>query len=850
MNISSPSSPKETEAFENGSHRRKQPVNIMKGSCSSSVLFNEAGRSIESSCLLFQKKTWTRCYLLCSQPTDISTVVLYIYKSHKRRLKNDETSAISLNTFVGLESGFELKKQNNTMCVITQTNILIVSFRSPEMLIMWETWIHHACSKGSVFYAQLVGAPEASRAYDCINCEVRLHIHDGRIALVSGCPQRLIGFWLLNEIIRVCFAHNKMQFFGNDRSGVDDGMYSLICGRIQLLEKHYKLASKPGLLTVFLEQKEGDGLWNECKPEVSSKTVLRNSSIRSVQNSEIDHFSLPNIRRSSSRKSAPLRVVHASYVNVPTNSRFLSVSNASSMASCSVPYANEMMCEEDYVHSQSEPSVSSVENWDKASDLHLNSTSKEHRILLNSTISSARSLSRADSWPRPLADEIIRRREISLHSRKWYASNSRETKGRFMKQEKKCSSANKYEFNSCQGKSNQRLPKRSRSLGMEAKFLGASREENWNRAKRIIGGVRKSINELNVCKTIPLPSVDGMNRFTERLACNNIQELESTMPGFTSSLSAQSINRLPGLIKLPPKKFSLRRARHILTKSLQKSISGSFSKYDGERCLNHFNLEDATCLEPVVDSIESAVNKGRARLLEAERNSGFVDRTSFLNLSSNHSIKIAVPENAAVSSIWSTLDGANRTELLDDQILPKSDISCSQYFGDSNSFSQLLNGQPTKISENSVPKTPLFVTSVGNPATAESIKGSGNSTNESNMEPSHFIPFCTAAASLSGSYCNLEAKIIRNFSQRSAEVSRTVYVQIDPIATLGAIQTQQTMMRDRARVGSLVKNKCFSSQNSVESKDRSEEGLNRGGFFARRLWRKLPMSMSHADLRF
>lgn len=54
-----------------------------------------------------------------------------------------------------------------------------------------------------------------------------------------------------------------------------------------------------------------------------------------------------------------------------------------------------------------------------------------------------------------------------------------------------------------------------------------------------------------------------------------------------------------------------------------------FQKYDGERSANHFNLEDAKCLEPIVDCIESAVKKGRARLIEAERrNSGFTERGS------------------------------------------------------------------------------------------------------------------------------------------------------------------------------------------------------------------------------
>ncbi|VDO14832.1 unnamed protein product, partial [Brugia timori] len=175
--------------------------------------------------------------------------------------------------------------------------------------------------------------------------------------------------------------------------------------------------------------------------------------------------------------------------------------------------------------------------------------------------------------------------------------NGRETKGRFVKQEKKSAGSKPYECGNFRGQS-ERLPKRSRSLGMESKYLNSSRERNWNRAKRIIGGVRKSINDLNACKfsssldKLALPSMlhheavavasssnDDTNQI-DRVIPDGLQELEFTTQGFASSLSSQSMNRLPGLIKLPPRKFSLIRARHILTKSLQNSISGSFSVGD------------------------------------------------------------------------------------------------------------------------------------------------------------------------------------------------------------------------------------------------------------------------------
>uniref|UniRef100_A0A8R1XZ48 IRS-type PTB domain-containing protein n=1 Tax=Onchocerca volvulus TaxID=6282 RepID=A0A8R1XZ48_ONCVO len=767
----------------------------------------------------------------------------------------------SVPSWVSKLASFELKKQNNTMCVITQLYILTVSFQAAEMLTMWETWIYHTCSKGSLFYAQLIGAPETSRAYDSLNCEVRLHIHNGRIALVDGYPQRLLGFWFLNDIIRVCFNDNKLQFFANDKSGLDDGMYSLVCGRIQLLEKHYNLANMPGLLTAFLKQKEGDGLWYEDKFADSSQTIIQHSNMCDIQNPEINRFVSPS-------------AASASYVNVLMDPRSLPLSNAPSMASCCVSYVNDMG--EECLHSQSEPSVLSVGHWDKSSAVLLNSSVRNRNIpAFSNAATSNKILSRADSWPRPLTDEIIRERELSVHTREWCAVNGRETKGRFVKQEKKNTTGSKhYECSSFRRQSG-RLPKRSRSLGMESRYLSSSREKNWNRAKRIIGGVRKSINDLNACKfsasldKLALPamlhhetaamassSIDDTKQI-ERVLPDGLQETEITNQGFASSLSAQSMNRLPGLIKLPPKKFSLIRARHILTKSLQKSISGSFSKYDGERSANHFNLEDAKCTEPLVDSIESAVKKSRARLLEAERrNSGLNDRASPTSRSS-HSVRTTLPENVAVSSTWSTVGLSYVTESCLSSFDQKSPVkntmsAVDECYNAVNLFSMIPDRQLIKKSESLSPapvRTDLLPL-VKRPSRVESMKNSLTVAKETNAEKCQSIPLCTATASLSGSYCNLETKSSRNLSQKSAEVSRTVYVQIDPVATLGATQTQQTMMRDRARVDNLVKNKHFSSQNNMESKDRSDEGWNRSGFFARRLWRKFPVSKSYSDLRF
>lgn len=69
-------------------------------------------------------------------------------------------------------------------------------------------------------------------------------LQDGRFALVEGRPQRIIGFWRIKDVIRISFISNVLHFFAHDPSGVDDGMYSLACGKIEEIEKHFSMCKK------------------------------------------------------------------------------------------------------------------------------------------------------------------------------------------------------------------------------------------------------------------------------------------------------------------------------------------------------------------------------------------------------------------------------------------------------------------------------------------------------------------------------------------------------------------------------------------------------------------------------
>ncbi|VDM49389.1 unnamed protein product [Toxocara canis] len=142
-------------------------------------------------------------------------------------------------------ASFMLKKERNTLCVITRCDVVVVAFASVENLICWESWLHQTCFRGAMLYAQLIDAPESSRARSLLNREVRVHIHDGRFALVEGRPARVIGFWNTSDILRVGFRHNVMHFVTVHGLVEDEGVFALVCGQIQQLARFFHLAKRP-----------------------------------------------------------------------------------------------------------------------------------------------------------------------------------------------------------------------------------------------------------------------------------------------------------------------------------------------------------------------------------------------------------------------------------------------------------------------------------------------------------------------------------------------------------------------------------------------------------------------------
>uniref|UniRef100_A0A915A8V5 IRS-type PTB domain-containing protein n=1 Tax=Parascaris univalens TaxID=6257 RepID=A0A915A8V5_PARUN len=1015
----------------------------------SDVVFNETGRSIESSCMLFRNKKWKEFYMMCCQPNDIRNVFVFVYKNRKNRLKNKELFTVTCDTFVGFESGFLLKRERNTLCVMTRFDVVIAAFASIQTLIYWESWLHQTCCRGAMLYAQLIDAPESSRARRLLNREVRIHIHDGRFALVEGRPPRVIGYWNTSDILRAGFLQNVMHFITVEGLGQDEGIFAVVCGQIRQLEKFFRLSKKPGLLISYLNHKTADGPWmNSIRTTASMISFPVSASFDchfegSAENGDLtghtdasygtrngvrrwdalsgaasqpsvcvtksdsstfeddfppgtcelrEHISAPISQKVSGTDSPGLRTHvhgysspspplymnyeafmkavtkvnvggqndcesatairhadgHFDYVNIPNTS-------SATKSSCDIRRASSDTPSYVNVNEPNSGTFFSTEIVDGhfssngGASNHCLSTPPASARVFNSELSiastrqheengkcidlgsrntpppnhshsSRKVVCRAGSWPKHVcnfAEHMPGSHHLSTCSIgvNGYAFGSgcvgarscnmqlpttnvggafdyerkvaSECKGKYLRQQQRGARTRGRDAASFRDKTRMKQHQRSRSVGLEAtvKRSGSTREENWDRAKRIIGGARKSMNgsrsamqSASLDKLISSPnnsSRSGLPQSTLRLeapsppaAAEKIPRLdifvnaETIQSDASTSASLQGPSPIPGLVKLPPERFGLKRMGNILTKSLRKSVTGSYSKYDGERATHHYNPGDTKELPPVVDCIESAVNKGRARLIEADRrNSGFVDGIHSTNVSSHvpahirHRYTLTVEtcdllkpsvasarakesggESDAVSFNSHTLSNSSVDALAANIVSSMS--RPNEVSGDKN----FPCGAPPLPPKTYLKKTALEESRL--PVIGERIQSSIGSVQRS----------------LQGNYCAVVASNACECStQRKAshEDAHTVYTQIDPVATVAATQTQADMMRERERQGAgrLIGQGAYASDrvlltNKKRAHGSDDRNSTSKGFFARHIWRRPSKTRSHCDLRF
>ncbi|KAG7202030.1 hypothetical protein KM043_004714 [Ampulex compressa] len=165
---------------------------------------------------------------------------LQLYADSKDRYKQGQTKAsLSLQHFLGVESGFTLDKESNTIAIICQDVTVVLAFDTRERLIQWQVKISNNLGEDQQFLILISTAPSKTKLS---NGPAHLHIQDRRFCLTVGIPPRLVGIWDIGHLRRYGVVEGRFCFEGGSRCGRGEGLHVLITDQGEDIVKTLQLA--------------------------------------------------------------------------------------------------------------------------------------------------------------------------------------------------------------------------------------------------------------------------------------------------------------------------------------------------------------------------------------------------------------------------------------------------------------------------------------------------------------------------------------------------------------------------------------------------------------------------------
>ncbi|XP_021915465.1 uncharacterized protein LOC110827779 isoform X3 [Zootermopsis nevadensis] len=172
---------------------------------------------------------------------------LQLYRDSKDRYKQGQTKAsLSLQHFLGVESGFTLDKESNTIAIICQDVTVILAFDTRERLIQWQVKISSNLGEDQQFLIQITSAPPKAKIS---TGPARLHIQDQRFCITTGVPPRLIGFWEIGQLRRYGVVQGRFCFEGGSRCGRGEGLHVCVTDQGVEITQTFQLAAQGKLST-------------------------------------------------------------------------------------------------------------------------------------------------------------------------------------------------------------------------------------------------------------------------------------------------------------------------------------------------------------------------------------------------------------------------------------------------------------------------------------------------------------------------------------------------------------------------------------------------------------------------
>lgn len=193
-----------------------------------------------------KKWKWRWCVMRKLSPV-ADCLHLQLYRDSKDRCKLGHTKAsLSLQHFLGVETGFTLDKESNTIAILCQDVTVILAFDTRERLIQWQVKIANNLGEDQQFLIQISSVPPKSKIQ---LGPARLHVQELRFCLTSGVPPKLHGCWEIAHLRRYGVVDGKFCFEGGSRCNKGEGLHVLVTDQAEDVERAVRLASQSKLFT-------------------------------------------------------------------------------------------------------------------------------------------------------------------------------------------------------------------------------------------------------------------------------------------------------------------------------------------------------------------------------------------------------------------------------------------------------------------------------------------------------------------------------------------------------------------------------------------------------------------------
>lgn len=166
---------------------------------------------------------------------------LQLYRDSKDRYKQGHTKAsLSLQHFLGLESGFTLDKESNTVAILCQDVVVVLAFDSRERLMQWQVKLSSHLSDGPQFLVLLSSAPPKARLQPG---PARIHVQERGFCVTTGIPPQIAGYWLISNLRRYGVVEGRFCFEGGSRCGRGEGLHVLLTDQGEEITQTLKAAA-------------------------------------------------------------------------------------------------------------------------------------------------------------------------------------------------------------------------------------------------------------------------------------------------------------------------------------------------------------------------------------------------------------------------------------------------------------------------------------------------------------------------------------------------------------------------------------------------------------------------------